>query len=115
MKTLAGVIADPPTWLPWVLLVLLVVLIAVMGLTLWWLLRRKEGGDAKDESAPPPPTAGDADPDDPRLVKHMRREVRRSLQTLAELAQNFLGVGACLFYRVDPAHGKTCSATVHGH
>ena len=88
MKTLAGVIADPPTWLPWVLLVLLVVLIAVMGLTLWWLLRRKEGGDAKDESAPPPPTAGDADPDDPRLVKHMRREVRRSLQTLAELSDN---------------------------
>lgn len=77
--------ADLPVWLPWLVVVLLLLAVLVVAALLWRRLHPKETPAAEQE-----PAAEDAAaPEDSRwMASHMRREVRKSLDTLRGLSDS---------------------------
>lgn len=74
--------ADLPLWLPWVIAILLLLALLVVAVLLW---RRLRGKDDAPEAA----EAEEAPTEDSRwMAAHMRREVRKSLNTLRGLSDS---------------------------
>ncbi|MBR9972001.1 type VI secretion system protein [Magnetospirillum sulfuroxidans] len=84
MTAAATLAAEPQNWLPWLVLAVVALLMSATIAVLWWLLRKKPAAAA--------PAATDAavpeDDADRWETTYMRRDVRRSLQTLSRLSDS---------------------------